>query len=121
MKMKVFLVLPLAAAAVSAPAMAQLGQVNEPAPGYSSLLSADYGNAEREIRGADVSKYDPARSINLGIALAKQGHPDQAARQFNHVLMEEDVEMVLANGETAMSHAVAQRALGALQNGVLSQ
>lgn len=106
---------------VATPAAAQLGQVNDPAPGYSSLMTANYANAEREIRAADVSKYDPARSINLGVALAKQGRRDEAAKQFNKVLLEQDVEMVLANGATAMSHEVAQRALASLQDGALSR
>jgi hypothetical protein len=110
-----------AALLIPAPAVAQFSQVNDPAPGAASLLSSDYANAEREIRAANVSKYDPARSINLGIALAKQGRRDDAAKQFNRVLMEEDVEMVVADGQTVMSHEVAQRALSALENGVLSR
>jgi hypothetical protein len=120
--MKALLVaLPAAALFVSAPASAQLAQVNDPAPGYSSLMSADYATAEREIRAANVSKYDPARSINLGIALAKQGRTSAAAEQFNHVLMEQDVEMVVADGQTVMSHDLAHRALDSLEHGVLSR
>jgi NACalpha-BTF3-like transcription factor len=107
--------------AASPATAAQLGQVNEPAPGYSSLMRSDYSTAEKEIRSANVSAYDPARSINLGIALAKQGHRADAATQFNSVLAEEDVEMVVANGQTAMSHDVARRALAALDGGVLSR
>ncbi len=120
MKALILAVLPVAALLVSAPAVAQFAQVNDPAPGASLLLSTDYANAEREIRASNVSEYDPARSINLGIALAKQGHPDNAAKQFNSVLNEEDVEMVVANGQTVMSHDLAKRALASLQNGVLS-
>jgi hypothetical protein len=121
MKALILAVLPTVAFLVPAPAAAQFPTVNDPAPGYSSLMSADYANAEKEIRAANVSKYDPARSINLGIALAKQGHADQAAKQFNYVLMEEDVEIVVADGQTVMSHDVARRALDALNNGVLSR
>ena len=119
MKNKLFLALPLTAAFVSAPAVAQLAAVNDPAPGYSSLMSANYGKAEQEIRASKVSPYDPARAINLGIAMAKTGRGDEAARQFNSVLLEPNVEMVVANGQTAMSHDVAERALAALQNGTL--
>jgi hypothetical protein len=121
MKALILAALPAAALLISVPAAAQFPQVNDPAPGYSSLLGADYATAEREIRAADVSKYDPARSINLGIALAKTGRKDAAAEQFRYVLQEEDVEMVVANGDTVMSHDVARRALAALQNGVLSR
>lgn len=118
--MKALVLLGLPALLLSAPASAQFSQVNESAPGSASLLSSDYAGAEREIRGADVSKYDPARSMNLGIALAKQGNKADAAKQFNKVLMEADVEMVVANGSSVMSHDLARRALASLQNGALS-
>ena len=119
--MKLLISTALTALLVASPASAQLGQVNDPAPGYSSLLRSDYSTAEREIRSANVWAYDPARSINLGIALAKQGHRGEAATEFNRVLTEEDVEMVVANGQTVMSHDVARRALAALENGPLSR
>jgi len=105
----------------SVPAAAQFGPVNDPAPGYSSLMSANYGKAEQEIRAANVSAYDPARAINLGIALAKTGRGDEAAKQFKSVMLEENVEMVVANGETAMSHDIAQRALTALEDGTFKR
>lgn len=118
--MKAILSVALLLAPVPA-AAAQLGAVNDPAPGYSSLLRSDYATAEREIRSANVEAYDPASSINLGIALAKQGNRADAAKEFNKVLVEQDVEMIVANGQTAMSHDVALRALAALQNGPLSR
>ena len=121
MKTLIFAALPALALLAPTPAAAQFAQVNDPAPGYSSLLNSDYSTAEREIRAANVSKYDPARSINLGIALAKTGRPDQAAKQFNRVLMEADVEMVVADGQTVMSHDLARRALASLEHGVLSR
>lgn len=122
MKAAIFLMLPVTVAFVSAPAVAaQFGTVNEPAPGYSSLMSANYGKAEQEIRSANVSAYDPARAINLGIALAKTGRADEAATQFKSVMLEENVEMVVANGQTAMSHDIAQRALAALANGTFNR
>jgi len=120
MKAMIFTAQPVALLAAS-PAAAQFGQVNDPAPGYSSLMSADYASAEREIRSANVSKYDPARTMNLGIALAKQGPKDAAATQFNRVLLEENVEMIVADGQTVMSHDLAHRALAALENGPLSR
>ena len=121
MKTLISAALATAALLVATPAAAQFSQVNEPAPGYQSLLSADYAAAEREIRAADVSKYDPARAINLGIALAKTGRPDAAAKQFRNVLMQDDVEMIVANGQTVMSHDIARRGLASLENGVLSR
>ena len=118
--MKALILAGVPALFLSTPASAQFSSVNDPAPGSASLLSSDYASAEREIRGADVSKYDPARSMNLGIALAKQGNKADAAKQFNRVLMEADVEMLVANGSSVMSHDLARRALASLQNGVLS-
>jgi hypothetical protein len=111
-----------AALLIPAPGVAaQFAQVNDPAPGSASLLSSDYANAEREIRASNVSKYDPARSINLGVALAKQGRKADAAKQFNKVLMEADIEMIVANGQSVMSHDLARHALASLDNGVLSR
>ena len=106
---------------IPAPAVAQFAQVNDPAPGSASLMSSDYASAEREIRASNVSKYDPARTMNLGVALAKQGRRGEAAKQFNHVLLEADVEMVVADGHTVMSHDLARYALTSLDSGVLSR
>lgn len=121
MKTLILAALPAAGLLCAAPAAAQLASTNQPAPGYSSILKSDYSAAEREIKKADVSPYDPARSINLGIAMAKTGRAAEAAALFRSVLNEENVEMVVASGHTAMSHDVAYRALAALDNGVLSQ
>ena len=111
-----------AALLIPAPAVAgQFAQVNDPAPGAASLMNSDYATAEQQIRSANVSKYDPARAINLGVALAKQGRKDEAAKQFNRVLFETDVEMVVADGRTVRSHDLARYALASLQNGVLSR
>src|SRR6476620_5835543 len=110
--MKPVILAALPALVISYPAAAaQLGSYDDPAPGYSSLLHSEFTNAEREIRGSKVAAGDPAAAINLGIALAKTGRREEAAQQFRSVLMQEDVEMVVANGETLMSHAVAERAL----------
>src|SRR5437868_6809799 len=99
--------LPAAALLVPGPASAQLSTVNDPAPGYSSLMRSDFTTAEREIRGANVAADDPARAINLGIALAKTGRRAEAAQQFNSVLAKDNVEMIVADGQTVMSHDLA--------------
>ena len=52
MKALILAALPVAALLVSAPAAAQFAEVNDPAPGASSLLSADYANAERTFEQA---------------------------------------------------------------------
>ena len=120
MKTLAILALPVAAILFASPANAQISTVNDPAPGYSSLMRSDFTTAEREIN-AKLAASDPARAINLGIALAKTGRRDEAAQLFRSVLSQADVEMIVANGETVMSHQVAERALASLQNGVLSR
>lgn len=120
MKALLLAALPLASLLVPAPAAAQVVTGDDPAPGYSSILNSNYSAAEREIRDARTTPTDPARAINLGIVLAKTGHREEAAQQFQRVLAQADVQFVVANGTTVGSHEVAQRALAALQNGVLS-
>lgn len=121
MKTMIFAALPVVALVSATSASAQYAPSNEAAPGYSSLLNSNFSNAEREIRTADVSPYDPARAMNLGIALAKTGHRAEAADQFRSVLREDNVEMVVASGRTVMSHDLAYQALAALDNGLLSR
>jgi Flp pilus assembly protein TadD len=114
--MKTILWASVALAGVAVPAAAQPGPTNEPAPGYAAIKAADYAKAEREIREANVSKYDPARLINLGIVYAQTGQKDKAAKQFNRVLFQEDVEMVVAGGQTRSAHELARYALASLRN-----
>jgi Flp pilus assembly protein TadD len=116
----IFVALPAAALVIASPVAAAQLSSNDPAPGYSSLMHSDFTTAEREIRGAKLDASDPARAINLGIALAKTGRRDEAAQLFRSVLAQADVEMIVADGDTVMSHQVAERALASLQNGVLS-
>ncbi len=101
--------------------LAQSGPYNDPTPGAASILGSNYSSAEREIRSADVSPYDPARSINLGIVFAKTGQRDKAAREFREVLREDDVQIVVASGKTYSSHDVASRALASLEAGTLGK
>jgi hypothetical protein len=81
----------------------------------------DDGGGHESSNPHCAARYDPASTINLGIALAKTGHPDQAADQFRRALVLDDVQIVVADGQMVMSHDVARRALAALQNGVLSR
>ena len=120
--MRIALIATAAVAAGSIPshASAQFVSGSDPAPGYSSILNSDYSAAEREIRQARTSPYDPARSINLGVVLAKTGRRAEAAEQFQRVLMEADVEFLLANGQAVRSHEVARRAMAALKDGALA-
>lgn len=120
MKKYFYAALP-AALLIASPASAQLGATNDPTPGSASLMNGNFAAAEREIRSSGVSQFDPARSINLGVALAKQGQQGEAAELFNTVLMQDNVEMIVGNGSSVMSHDLARYALASLRDGVLSR
>ena len=118
---RVTVILSVAGLILPSAALAQPAPYNDPTPGSASIMSSNYSAAENEIRSADVSPYDPARSINLGVVFAKTGHPDKAAREFRQVLREDDVQIVVANGKTYSSHDVAARALAQLEAGTLGK
>ena len=106
----------LLCAAIAASAAAQQPEINYPAGslGYNAILNADYDTAERQIRSSGLSKYDPARALNLGYVLAKKGRADLAERHFLRVLAAEEAELILADGRTISSHEAADKALAAL-------
>ena len=79
--------------------------------GTDAILAGDFKTAEREIRASRISKYDPARALNLGMVLSKTGRTEQAIKQFNRVLLEDRIDLVLANGKTISSHEAARTAL----------
>ena len=120
--MKYLAALAAAALLASTAATAQDAEIGYPqgSLGYSAIMSGDYASAERQIRESNLSKYDPARALNLGFVLAKTGRPDKAAKQFRRVLLADDLELILANGQTVSSHEAAKRALAALQTAQLS-
>ena len=113
---KFLLIAAVAAFGISANASAQAVELGYPANslGMKAILSGDYATAEKQIRDSDVSKYDPARALNLGLVLVKTGRPDKAERQFRRVLFEENLELILADGSTMMSHTAARQALAKL-------
>ena len=114
--MKYLAALAAAALLASTAATAQDAEIGYPkgSLGYSSIISGDYASAERQIRESNLSKYDPARALNLGFVLAKTGRPDQAAKQFRRVLLQEDLDLILADGRTVSSHEAARKALAGL-------
>ena len=120
MKILCTIVVAAAGLSLSTVSTAQPSPTNDPAPGAAAIMNSDYSAAVKEIQSSDTSPYDPARSINLGIAFAKTGETAKAEREFRQVLNEDDVQIVVANGGTYSSHQVAWRALDALKSGVLS-
>jgi len=120
--MKTFAALAAAALLASTAAAAQDAEIGYPkgSLGYGAIISGDYASAERQIRESNLSKYDPARALNLGYVLAKTGRSDQAAKQFRRVLLQDDLELVLADGRTITSHEAARKALAALATNQVS-
>jgi Tfp pilus assembly protein PilF len=101
-----FVAIPTAVAAQSADLEYPAGAL-----GTDALVSGDYARAERQIRESDISKYDPARALNLGLVFAKTGRTDRAVKEFRRVLLEDNVELELADGKTIRSHDAARQAL----------
>lgn len=101
---------------LSTSAAAQQNDIAYPANslGTNAILSGDYATAEKQIRESRVSKYDPARALNLGLVFAKTGRIDKAEKQFEQVLLEDNVDLVLANGKAMSSHEAARSALAKL-------
>lgn len=119
MTRKFSLLLAVAAAATAAgAAAAQQREIGYPegSLGVQAILSADYASAERQLDDFRVSKNDPGRLINLGFVLMKTGRTGDAARHFEQVLEQDNVDMIVADGRTMYSHDIARRALSQLRD-----
>jgi len=110
--------LPLFAAAfaLSVPASAQQAEIGYPkgSLGVQAIMNADFAEAERRLDDFRVHERDPARLINLGYVFSKTGRVEAAARLFEQVLEEDNVELILADGRTMSSHDIARAELKAL-------
>ena len=77
--MKYLLASALSVLVLAAPATAQLTPDSSPAPGYSSLMSADYASAVREIRSNPGAPDDAGRAmgqVRRGLRpLRRRGRP----------------------------------------------
>ena len=114
--------LVLAAILLPAAATAQVQTTaNEPTPGSSAILQANYGKAERALSGSSLGDFDAAKSINLGIVMGMTGRAAEAEKLFNEVIRHDEVAIVVANGDSKSSHDVARKALAQLQAGTLGR
>jgi hypothetical protein len=69
-----------------------------------------------------VSSGDPAKLLNLGLAYARMGHTDDAAKIFKAVLESRDsVDLVLADGRMMNSKVAARKAYASLQRRVAAR
>lgn len=105
-----------AALLVSQAATAQQREIGYPegSLGVQAIMSDDYATAERQLQDFRVQKTDPGRLINLGVVSARTGRTQLALDYFTQVLDEENVELILADGKTRLSHDIARTALQAL-------
>lgn len=107
--------------AASAPtlAAAQQAELGYPrgALGFEALTAHDLATAELQLKSGAVARYDPARLINIGQVYARTGRPAKAERMFVRAQRAEEVELVLANGQTVSSAEAAERALKLLRAG----
>lgn len=114
---RIFLMLPALGLAGAASAQST-GEIGYPqgSLGYEAIVQANYGAAEKQIQSSwQISREDPARLINLGGIYAKTGRKEEALKVLTQALNLEDVELILANGETVGSRDAARRALAQLR------
>ena len=82
--------------------------------GTKAMVSADYSTAEHQLLNSQVDPNDPARLLNLGHIYAATGRVDDAKSAFGRVLRQDDLDLILANGEHMSSHEAARTSLKAL-------
>lgn len=78
------------------------------------------GDNERAVSqimaNEQVSKHDPAKLLNLGLAFARIGRTDQAAGYFKAAMQTRDsLDLVLADGRVINSKVAAREAYDNLQ------
>ena len=101
-------------AALAVPVSAQPREIEYPkgSLAYEALVAADYQRAEKQLReDKRVHRNDPARLLNYGLVLAKTGRAAEARKVFEQTLAEDEIELILADGQTLGSHEVARRGL----------
>lgn len=87
--------------------------------GYEQLVDGDNRAAIQTIQAnEELASDDPARLINLGIALARTGDFEAARRHFEAARdHEERFELETASGEWVDSRALARKGLAMLERG----
>lgn len=91
---------------------------SEPDVGYEELIDGRDAAAVEVIEGSvDANSDDPARLINLGIALARMGQFEEARANFEAARKETSIELETSNGEWVDSRRLARQALTMLDRG----
>lgn len=141
MNTKVITFAALAALGMAAPAIAQPVQnraaANEigyetGALGYAALLKGNYPVALEQMQAAekqvspatshDLSRRDPARLINMGLAYAKMGDLALARTHYQAAIdSERSFDVILSDGRVMDSRVAARHALRRLDQGYASR
>lgn len=141
MNTKVITFAALAALGMAAPAIAQPVQnraaANEigyeaGALGYAALLKGNYPVALEQMQAAeqqvspsapqDLSRRDPARLINMGLAYAKMGDLALARSHYQAAIdSERSFDVILSDGRVMDSRVAARHALRRLDQGYASR
>ena len=120
--MKLALSIALSVLVAPASAVSQWGSPSlDPAPGYNAILEANYDVSEREINASQADNHDAAKLINLGIVYGLTNRSAEAEKLFRQVVQNEDVTILVANGDTVSAHEVASKALARLRAGTLGR
>jgi len=90
--------------------------------GYEELTAGENAAAIAEIEAGDVLAHDdPARLINLGVALARAGQVEASRDMFEAVaLHRQRLELETSSGAWIDSRNLARRALAMLDRGELA-
>lgn len=89
---------------------------------YAPLMEGRNADAVEELQSNQTLRQDdPARLINLGIALARQGREKEARALFEKAMHQSDrLVLETANGEWKDSRHLAKLALKLLDSGALT-
>ena len=126
--MKMLVLGMLIAGTISVAAQAKPGAVDEisypkGSIGYEALMRGDNERAVSQIMANEqVSKHDPAKLLNLGLAYARMGMTGKASGYFKAAMQSRySVDLVLADGRVMNSKDAAREAYANLQTRVATR
>lgn len=83
--------------------------------GYKAIAAGDFAAAERSITAERrIFPHQPELALNLATVYGRTGRVDAARTLYRDVLASAPVDLVLADGATYSSHALAKAGLARL-------
>ena len=83
--------------------------------GYKAIAAGDFAAAERSITAERrIFPHQPELALNLATVYGRTGRVDAARTLYREVLASAPVDLVLADGATYSSHALAKAGLARL-------